>query len=427
MSFTVNVKRYSTEGGLISSKVVVGKYEESGYNVPITGSSTPHIVTYSSGTYAIEIYNPSGYVFSRVETNLPAFTRGTKYDIPNGRYYTFLPSNGKTYYVNIYFEPSIKYYSVRVRSTISSGNGKFGELNTSTYDKYWSGKDWSESVSMPAGTNVAVEVKYVAGYSIDSVDYCSYVKEIAGGRYYVKYGLSSNLDIVVHYAINTYTVSLYAGDGGSVSGGGEYNYGSTATISATPNANYKFSHWSDGDTNATRKLTITSDVSLTAYFEYDGVKVVVTSGEGGKAEVRNTRTGQQGASAYGIIGDTFIFIGTPNYGYHNGYVQLDGSQNQIAYGSNYVINAKGTYQFKGYFVPNDYTIKVSVGSGEFDSYFSGGTFSYGTAIEMWVNINPHYNFLYWEDEDGNRVYVDENRDFHQTLNLLHNVDGLDIQ
>src|SRR5574344_878468 len=107
MSFTVNVKRYSTKGGLISSKVMVGKYEESGYDVPITGSSTQHIVKYSSGQYAIEIYNPSGYGFSRVETDLPGFTRGTKYDIPNGRYYIFLPSNNKTYYVNIYYAPSI--------------------------------------------------------------------------------------------------------------------------------------------------------------------------------------------------------------------------------------------------------------------------------------------------------------------------------
>lgn len=409
MSFTVFVKRYSTEGGLISSKVVVGKYGTSDYDVSITNTSTQHTVTYSSGAYAIEIYNPSGYTFSSIDTNLPALSYGGS--LTNGRYYLFTPTNNSSYSVNIYYAPTITNYTVRVRSNIAQGKGKFGQLNTSAYDTNWIGTGWSSKV-MPSGTNVAVEVQSVTGYTINSVDYCSYGGEIVSGKYYVKYGLSSNLDIVVHYAIKSYTVSLTAGDGGSVSGGGEYNYGSTATISATPNANYKFRNWSDGSTEATRTLTITSDVSLTAYFDYDGVKVIVTSGEGGKAEVRNKRTGEQGASAYGIIGDTFIFIGTPSYGYHNGYVQLDGSQNQIAYGSNYVINAKGTYQFKGYFTPNDYTIKVSVGSGEFDSYFSGGTFSYGTVIEMWVNINPHYNFLYWEDENGNRVYPEKQSETH---------------
>ena len=405
MSFTVNVKRYSTEGGLISSKVVVGKYEVSGYDVPITGSSTQHIVKYSSGTYAIEIYNPSGYSFSRVDTNLPGFTRGTKYDIPNGRYYTFTPSNGSSYYVNIYYKPSITYYSVRVRSTISSGSGKFGELNTSTYNENWSGKNWSKSVSMPAGTNVAVEVKYVTGYSIDSVDYCSYAKEIAGGRYYVKYGLSSNLDIVVHYSANTYTVSLGVSPsgGGSVSGGGDYSYGDTAYISASPSANYKFVKWSDGNTNASRSFTVTGDVSLTAYFEYIGVTVNISSNGGGSVSVKNTRTGASGTSVAGIVGDTFVFSGTPNTGYSKAYVQLSGSSNQIAYGSNYTIGASGTYNFTGYFTPNQYTISVSKGSGEFDSFHSGGTYSYGTYVELWADVNPHYNFLYWEDSSGNRI------------------------
>ena len=391
MSFTVNVKRYSTEGGLISSKVVVGKYEVSGYDVPITGSSTQHIVKYSSGTYAIEIYNPSGYSFSRVDTNLPGFTRGTKYDIPNGRYYTFTPSNGSSYYVNIYYKPSITYYSVRVRSTISSGSGKFGELNTSTYNENWSGKNWSKSVSMPAGTNVAVEVKYVTGYSIDSVDYCSYAKEIAGGRYYVKYGLSSNLDIVVHYSANTYTVSLGVSPsgGGSVSGGGDYSYGDTAYISASPSANYKFVKWSDGNTNASRNFTVTGDVSLTAYFEYIGVTVNISSNGGGSVSVKNTRTGASGTSVAGIVGDTFVFSGTPNTGYSKAYVQLSGSSNQIAYGSNYTIGASGTYNFTGYFTPNQYTISVSKGSGEFDSYHSGGTYSYGTYVELWVNVSKN--------------------------------------
>ena len=40
----------------------------------------------------------------------------------------------------------------------------------------------------------------------------------------------------------TYTVSLSANpsDGGTVSGGGDYHYGDTAYISASANANYKF-------------------------------------------------------------------------------------------------------------------------------------------------------------------------------------------
>lgn len=403
MAFSVVVKRYSTSGGYVSAKAVVGKYGSGSYDVSITGSNDKFNVTYTSGKYAIEIYNPSGYTFSSIDTNLPGFAYGDS--LTNGRYYTFTPSNNGSYYVDVYYKPSITYYSVRVRSTISGGSGKFGQLNTSTYDKNWSGTNWSGSVSMPAGTNVAVEVKNVAGYTISSVDYCPYAGEISGGKYFVKYGLSSNLDIVVHYTANTYTVSLGASPsgGGSVNGGGDYSYGDTAYISASPSANYKFVKWSDGNTNASRSFTVTGDVNLTAYFEYIGVVVNISSGGGGSVSVRNTRTGQSGTSVSGIVGDTFVFSGTPNTGYSKAYVQLSGSSNQIAYGSNYTIGASGTYNFTGYFTPNQYTISVSKGSGEFDSYHSGGTYSYGTYVELWVNVNPHYNFLYWEDSDGNRI------------------------
>ena len=46
----------------------------------------------------------------------------------------------------------------------------------------------------------------VTGYTISSVDYCTYRSEIQGGngKRYVRTGLSSSLDIVVHYTANTY-------------------------------------------------------------------------------------------------------------------------------------------------------------------------------------------------------------------------------
>lgn len=54
---------------------------------------------------------------------------------------------------------------------------------------------------------------------------------------------------------------------GSVSGGGEYEAGTQATVTATPNSGYQFKQWSDGNTSATRTVTVNSDLSLTATFE----------------------------------------------------------------------------------------------------------------------------------------------------------------
>ena len=68
----------------------------------------------------------------------------------------------------------------------------------------------------------------------------------------------------------SYTVTLALADGcedmGEVSGSGSYEYGTVVTLTATAHEGYKFMQWSDGDTNATRTITVTGDLTLTATF-----------------------------------------------------------------------------------------------------------------------------------------------------------------
>ena len=65
-----------------------------------------------------------------------------------------------------------------------------------------------------------------------------------------------------------YTITLTAGEGGTVSTtGGEYEAGQTVSVTATPQGEYVFKDWSDGNTDATRTITIGSNSTLTANFE----------------------------------------------------------------------------------------------------------------------------------------------------------------
>ncbi len=65
-----------------------------------------------------------------------------------------------------------------------------------------------------------------------------------------------------------YTITLSAGEGGTVSTtGGEYEAGQTVSVTATPQGEYVFTSWSDGNTNATRTITIGSNSTFTANFE----------------------------------------------------------------------------------------------------------------------------------------------------------------
>ena len=66
-----------------------------------------------------------------------------------------------------------------------------------------------------------------------------------------------------------YKLTVTAGTGGTVSGGGTYNYNASATLKATANSGYHFVKWSDGNTNASRTVTVTGNATYTATFEQD--------------------------------------------------------------------------------------------------------------------------------------------------------------
>jgi hypothetical protein len=76
---------------------------------------------------------------------------------------------------------------------------------------------------------------------------------------------------IVPFGFNTFTITT-AATNGIVTGGGLYAEGSTATLNATPNTGYRFTQWSDGNTDNPRTVTVTGDQKYTAMF----VKVAFT-------------------------------------------------------------------------------------------------------------------------------------------------------
>ena len=55
--------------------------------------------------------------------------------------------------------------------------------------------------------------------------------------------------------------------GGSVTGSGKYEVGETVSITATPSAGYSFAQWNDGNTNATRTITVRESSTYIAIFQ----------------------------------------------------------------------------------------------------------------------------------------------------------------
>lgn len=65
---------------------------------------------------------------------------------------------------------------------------------------------------------------------------------------------------------NSYIITVN-GDNGTTTGSGTYQYGTSVTITATPDECYQFVRWSDGDTNASRTIAVGGSITYTAIFE----------------------------------------------------------------------------------------------------------------------------------------------------------------
>ena len=110
----------------------------------------------------------------------------------------------------------------------------------------------------------------------------------------------------------TFTLTLIAGVGGSVNSSvnGEYESGTKVTITATPDADYSFLQWSDGNKEATRTLTITEDITLRAEFKADFLTI---------ADLM-TIYNSLGLSSGSVSADSYTARGYVTY-WKNGYPQ----------------------------------------------------------------------------------------------------------
>lgn len=141
--------------------------------------------------------------------------------------------------------------------------------------------------------------------------------------------------------VETFTIKVKANDSsmGTVTGGGKYESGATATLEATANAGYEFVNWDNGSTNNPLIVTVTADAEYTANFQAaNGINVTFGSNSW-KANYTNSRYysnaiqvagAQTNSSSYPMFQMVNIWQnGSPATGSYNGTSSLgdDGSVN----------------------------------------------------------------------------------------------------
>lgn len=117
------------------------------------------------------------------------------------------------------------------------------------------------------------------------VRYVAYVRALCShndSSYYSDW--SDSVEIYFPYFPNKYTVTVAAdyAERGRVYGGGEYDEGDVAMLTANAWNPYRFLQWNDGDTANPRYVVVTQDTSFTAIFTEpeppEGIATVDTAG-----------------------------------------------------------------------------------------------------------------------------------------------------
>jgi hypothetical protein len=99
--------------------------------------------------------------------------------------------------------------------------------------------------------------------------------------------------------IGCYVVKLVA-ENGTVTGIGVYEENTDVTLTATADEGYRFVKWSDGVEDATRTITVTEDVELTALFEVDNSPISDVEADNVSIRLMGNRLVVEGADSYSV-------------------------------------------------------------------------------------------------------------------------------
>ena len=197
--------------------------------------------------------------------------------------------------------------------------------------------------------------------------------------------VSQDSTFIANFAVNIYTVSAASSNVimGSVQGGGNYNFLSTATLTATSNYGYHFVQWSDGSTANPRTFVVIADSAFVAQFAANSYTVSVSAADTAMGAV-------YGGGSYNY-NTTASLSAVPAYGYH--FVQWnDGDTSNPR-----LVTVVGHASYIAQFAVNSYSVTVSSSNPTMGTAFGSGNYLHGATTYITATAAYGYRFVQWSD------------------------------
>lgn len=196
--------------------------------------------------------------------------------------------------------------------------------------------------------------------------------------------ITSDTLLIAEFEINTYAINASA-EHGTVTGTGNYTYGTPITLTASAATGYEFTKWSDNVTTATREVLVTSDSLFTAIFapiEYD-----VTIGTDEHGYVKGDKSGKY------LLGTVINLTAKANNGYHFAGWSDNNTDNPRE------ITVNGPLNLTAKFAKNNYTISLTAEHGTITG--AAESYEYASTFEITAIPDAGYHFTKWSDGNTN--------------------------
>ncbi len=208
--------------------------------------------------------------------------------------------------------------------------------------------------------------------------------------------MNVNHSLIANF-VPTYTVTAGAlpVEGGTTTGGGTFNEGSSVTVTATPNAGYTFTNWTeDGfvvSNAASLTFNVASDRTLVANFTQGTSYTISTSA---------TPAAGGSTSGGGIFasGASVTVIASPSVGY--AFANWTQGGNVVSSSASYTFNATADRILVANFTVSgggNRTIATSALPIAGGTTSGGGTVADGTSVTVVATPNAGYNFVNWTE------------------------------
>ena len=197
--------------------------------------------------------------------------------------------------------------------------------------------------------------------------------------------VTSNVTLVGQFALATYNVNLSVNNvaWGSVTGSGIYTYGQVALLYASPATGYHFLQWSDGNTDATRVVTVEDDITLTAIFAPNQYTVTVVSADSTMGTV-------SGGGTYDYNQQIYI-IASP-IGNYSFLQWSDGNTDPWR-----LVTVTQDITYTATFTDAFFSITAVANDPTYGSVAGGGNYANGSTVTLTAVPYPGYHFTQWND------------------------------